>query len=851
MRIVVYLIALLILTGTAYGDEKYIFHLRNGQRLVGEVLQEEDNVLTIETRDGRVTLKREEIDRRSPYPVDSERVKAAEEAVVDRRYLEAITLFREAYGRARDSDIQQDGQRRLEDVVDQWVSQSQRLTGAELDWSDADRLSQIEGLVESADVLERLKAEVRRIRDVRARHLLSVAERLADEKKYEEAAKTYRDLQDHDYSYPQDLAKVYLRHGIETMNPPVRDNDKALRFLLRAKEADPELFYTYLYLAHIYLELRNVEEAEKAFREAGKYYDQFSGIERNQFTSLKARLSWVSKFPTFAPIPTVSPDAIAKPQRTAKEEVRYWRHHFEWLYRTGQWKEGLRVIWPYIAAVIGAWFFLWFLPWRYVRRDSFRRTLMSPKWNTAVFFTGILGLLAYLGARAIQEGRRPRCKRCGYNLSRAGDYADYDYSHCPSCKAPIRPVFSLVQEIVARARLLTSGEVTSSLETGSEEELFHLLCLHAFRSRAERVDLESDGREIAVIFFVDGIQHPVFSLPGLIGRILFPIARKKSNIDSSAPFPQTGYFMGSLDDADVEARLTITPGDLGESLSMRLIDRREALPNLTQIIMDTNQQSLLRGQLEKSSGMVAVAGPPRSGKTTLVYAMLTHLNDGQHYLATLEDSIHLELPGVVQVREGSGGLRGKPALEAMIRQNVDVLFVNEVRDRESVEFLLETSLTNRRAILCLESQDTVKALERFLTNELPPELLGGGLSMIIGVRLIRKLCSVCKAEAKVRGRDLEKLGASPEQMSTSRLFVRKGCEACLQTGYSGRTGIFEFLPVVDRLREAIISGQPRGDILGIALSARMGSFKEHALQKVLAGVTDLDELVRVVGSGSE
>jgi type II secretory ATPase GspE/PulE/Tfp pilus assembly ATPase PilB-like protein/tetratricopeptide (TPR) repeat protein len=846
MRLISYSVVLLIWMGTAGAGDQYVFHLRNGKRLVGQVVQESGDTIVIETRDGRVTLLREEVDSRAPYLVDRKRLDAAQEATIDQRYLEAIALFQEAYRDAKDSDLQDELQQRLEDVVDQWVRQSERRSGAELDWSDADRFSQVEGLIESAAVLERLKAEVWRIRDVRARYLVSEAEHLAENKEYEKAEGIYQDLRDHGYLYPRELAKVYLKHAVELMQPPVRDNGKALRLLLLAREADPDLFVTHLYLAYVYLELDSPDEAEKELRDASRYVAQFSSIEQQVFAQLAMRLRRAQRFPTFPPIPTVSPDEIAHPKRTREQEVRYWRNQLKWLYETGRWKEKILPYWYVPTGAFAALFLLWFLPWMYVKRDFPRRTLTGPNWSTFTFFTGIVGLLVYLPVRTLQEGRKVRCKRCGYNLSRLGDYTDYDYAHCPGCKAPIRPVFSLAQVIVSRARLLASGAAVSSVDTGSEEELFHLVCLHAFRSRAERADLRPDGKDLTMTFLIDGVRHPAFALPAVTGKPLLLSARKKANIDSSARFPQTGYFVSSFDDADVEVRLTVNTGDLGESLSLRLMDRRARVSDLAQIGLDEHQQGTIRDELEKPLGLIAVTGSPGMGKTTLAYAMLRHLNDGQHYLATLENPIQLELPGVTQIDEGRSGLKGKAALEAILRQNVDVLFVEEVRDRESVEFLIRASSTNLRTIICLDSPDAVTALERFLANNLQPELVAGGLSMIIAVRLVRKLCSTCKMEAKLRRRDIERLDLPAEQMESARLFIRKGCDKCSGTGYRGRTGVFEILPMTNALREAILSSRSREEIASMASSACIGGLKAHATRKALAGVTDLEEVARVV-----
>jgi len=842
MRRWVWVLVSLICCSGVFAGDSYIFHLKNGQRLVGEIAAENDASVTIETRDGRVTVRKEEIESRTPHLVDREKIGQAEQFVVEKRHLEAILLFRDAYSAAQDPKIREEGQRRIEEVADRWVEQSSRRSGAELDWSDADNLVKIEGLIESADVLERLKAEARRIREVRAVYLDSVAEGFMKAGKYAEAAEIYRDLQNHGFPRPSQLANAYLRQAISLTGPTDRDLSKALRLLEQAQAADPNVVLVHLYLAHVYLELGDLDAAMGQFRLAVPHYAEFAGADKNLFDRISARLARVSRFPTFAPIPTVSPERIANPQRTTKQKVRFWFWDAKRAYYSGSWKDFFKKHWLYMAAVIGAVLVLWYLPWRYVRHDFSRRTMMGPNWSTIAFFTGIFGFLAYLVMRTFQEIRVPRCKRCGYNLARASDYTDYDYHHCPSCKAPIRPVFTLSQEIVGRARMLAAMGSASSLETGSEEELFQILCLHAFRSRAQEVVMEPNGKDLTVFFEVDGIRYQVFQIPQSTLKFLLPIARKKANIEASAPFPQKGYFISSLGEADVEIRLSITPGDLGETFRMRLTDRRESLPNLAQIGLNDRQQTIIKEELAKPSGMIVIAGPPKSGKTTLAYAMLAYLNDGRHYMASIEKSIQAEVPGVTQIEEGRGGMYGRQIIEAVVRQNVNVLFVDEIRDRESAEYLLGISSTNRQTIVCLESADTVHALERFLNNDLPPEMLASSLNLIVAVRLVRKLCPACKTEGKIRAKDLERLGLSPDAVASARVYVHTGCEECMRSGYRGRTGVFEVLSISGDLKQAIAANRPKEEILRIAASARPGVLKRHVLEKVLAGVTDFDAI---------
>jgi len=847
MRMFSYLFVLLICVDAAVTAEQQVFHLQNGKRLLGEIVEERGDDVVIDTRDGRVTLRRSEIEGTSPYPVDLDDLKAADQAVADRRHIDAITFLRRAYSDADAPELRQEEERRIAEVVENWVSRSQSRSGSEVDWSDADRLLEVEGFIESATALEKLKAEVRRIREVRARHLLSVADRHIEEREYEQAEAIYRELARHGYPQPKKLARTYLNHAKSLLRPPRADPSRALRLLQRAVEQDPSIPEVQVYLAQAYLELDEVGSAEKALREAHKHYERLSALEKSVFDKVSGQLARASRFPTFAPIPTVSPEQIVQHQQEKKKEIDYWWRRLKWLYGTGKWKQIIFENWLIGVAALAALLILWYFPWRYVRRDYSRRTMTGPNWSTVAFLTGVLGLLMYLIARAIQEGRKVRCKRCGYNLSRVGDYMDYDFAHCPGCRAPIKPVFSLDQIIVARANQLMSGVPVSTVDMGGEEELFYLLCLHAFRSRAEQMQLQPDGKEIAVTLTIDGVPRPVFKLPGPVINAVLPSARKKGNIDSSSSYPQTGYFVSSMDDADVEVHLTITPGDLGESMELRLLDRREGAPGLSQLGLDEKRLTVIQEELEKDSGAIVVAGPPRSGRSTLVYAMLQHLNDGRHYIVTLENPIHLDLPGVTQVTEGQGGIRGRQAVETALRQNPDVLFVDRVEDRESVELLLRSATGNRRSVLCLETQDSIGALKRFLSNELDAETLSSGLSMVIAVRLIRKLCPSCKTEAKLRGRDAERLGLSHEQAAGVTLFVHKGCDACTGTGYRGRTGVFEILPITDTLKNALRAGQNPDEILRLAASDRIGSIREHAMRKVVTGVTDLDEVARVLG----
>ncbi len=850
MRVIRCLLALLICFEALVAAGQQVFHLKNGKRLLGEVVEERTTDVVIETRDGRVTLRRDDIERVSAYPVDQDDLAAAEQAVDERRFIEAISFLREAYSGAEGPEFSEEEKRKVAEVVETWVEQSATRSGAEVDWSDAQRLLKVEGFIESATALERLKAEVRRLREARVRYLLGVAERHVEKREYEQAEEIYRELAQHDYPQPDELAQTYLVHAKSLLRPPRADPAKAVRLLQRALEQKPELADVYLYLAQAYLDVDEVENAEAALREAHKHMHKFSTLEKSMFEQISGRLARATKFPTFAPIPTVSQEEVVRHREKKKKEVNYWWQRLKRLYGSGKWRQLFFENWKILVGAVFALLFVWYLPWRYVQRDYSRRTLTGPNWSTVAFFTGIIGMLAYLGVRALQEGRKVRCKRCGYNLSRLGDYTDYDYSHCPGCRAPIKPVFSLDQIIVSRANLLVSGAPVSAVDTGGEEELYYLLCLHAFRSRAELAELKPEGKEIAVTFTIDGVMRPAFNLPGQVMNVILPSARKKGNIDPSASYPQTGYFVTSMDDADVEVHIRVRPGDLGESMELRLVDRRKGIFGLAQLGFDESQLTAIQEELQKRSGAIVVTGPPRSGRSTLAYAILQQLNDGQHYIVTLENPIHLDLPGITQVSEGQGGLRGKQAVEAILRQNADVLFVDRVEDRESVEMLLQSSSGNRRAIMCLESPDVVSALRRFLSNDLNAETLTGGLSVLIGVRLVRKLCPSCKSEMRLRPRDAQRFGISPEQASSVTLFTHKGCYECTGTGYRGRTGVFEILPVTDRLKDAVRSGEAQEEILRLAASSRMGSMPQHAMKKVLSGVTDFDEVSRVFGDSA-
>jgi general secretion pathway protein E len=314
--------------------------------------------------------------------------------------------------------------------------------------------------------------------------------------------------------------------------------------------------------------------------------------------------------------------------------------------------------------------------------------------------------------------------------------------------------------------------------------------------------------------------------------------------------PQDGRQTIRVSGQQVDLRVSALPSTWGESVVLRLLGKTSRLPALQELGLDAAQAEGLLSLAEQPNGVVLVSGPTGSGKTTTIYRLLTHLNDGVRKIVTVEDPVEFDLPGVVQVHVKSEiGLTFAAGLRAMLRQDPDVIMVGEIRDPETAKIAVQAALTGHLVISTVHTNSALAAVARLLDLGVEDYLLADVLRGVVGQRLVRRLCPHCARPSSPEQRRHHEAAApgGPPSSGPADWREAKGCEACANTGYLGRIGLFETAVATKALERSVRS---RADEDALAATARRDGFRtlfEDGYAKARAGLTTLSEVYRSVG----
>ncbi|HUK65104.1 MAG TPA: ATPase, T2SS/T4P/T4SS family [Dongiaceae bacterium] len=396
-----------------------------------------------------------------------------------------------------------------------------------------------------------------------------------------------------------------------------------------------------------------------------------------------------------------------------------------------------------------------------------------------------------------------------------------------------------------------SGVAEAVLREGDGRPIVRLAAwlLHrAVEERATDIHVEPQDREVVVRLRVDGLLHVLQRVPKWIHGALISRLKTLANLDPVARHrPQEGRLGIEHRDRHVDMRLSTLPTGHGEKVLIRLLDTSLAEMELGDLGFLPDDLATVRRLLARPQGVLVVTGPAVSGKTTLLYAALRHLRHETRNIVTVEDPIECPLRGISQVPVDSRIRKPFPdALRAVLRQDPDVLMVGEIRDRETAEMAFRAAATGRLVLISLHTHDAPSAVTRLVDLGLEPFLVASGLIGVIGMRLVRTLCPHCKEEYEVNASNLNRMGMREVTEGTVRLSRGRGCPHCRDTGYRGRTGIFEVLEITDGVRQLVSARPPDGLLRQLAIENGMRTIGEDGLQKVLASRTTLEEVSRVV-----
>lgn len=408
-------------------------------------------------------------------------------------------------------------------------------------------------------------------------------------------------------------------------------------------------------------------------------------------------------------------------------------------------------------------------------------------------------------------------------------------------------------------KIKTFQDLNKEIQKTSLSQLVTLIIASSLQSRASDIHIEAEEHDVKVRFRVDGVLIDVAEIdkknwPSIISRIKLLSELKLNIVDK----PQDGRFTIDLESEKVDVRVSCLPTAYGESVVMRLLKSSATGLSFEDLGFRKQVFGLLKREVERPNGMILTTGPTGSGKTTTLYAILNKLNDPETKIITLEDPIEYHLKGINQSQiDKSKDYTFAKGLRSILRQDPDVVMVGEIRDLETAEISLQAALTGHLVISTLHTNDASGALPRFLGLGVKPYLLAPSINAVIGQRLIRRACKVCKEKISlgpdVLNRVKSILSEIPESagvevdVNNLNFYKGKGCDACQGLGYKGRTGIYEVFAVDENIEKQILSGElSEYKMKELAKAQGMITMVQDGLLKAIDGITTVEEVFRVI-----
>jgi general secretion pathway protein E len=377
--------------------------------------------------------------------------------------------------------------------------------------------------------------------------------------------------------------------------------------------------------------------------------------------------------------------------------------------------------------------------------------------------------------------------------------------------------------------------------------LVHQLILRAVETRASDIHIEPAEDSLKVRLRIDGVLHTVETLPLTMRAAVTSRVKIMSRLDiAERRLPQDGRMKSVVRGRDVDLRVSTMPTLHGESVVLRILDRSSVRLDFDALGFEPQTVSAFSRVLAEPNGIVLVTGPTGSGKTTTLYTALGRLNHATSKICTVEDPVEYQFDGINQIQvQPKIGLTFATALRSILRQDPDVVMIGEIRDLETAEIAVQASLTGHLVLSTVHTNSAAATISRLLDMGVEDYLLGSSLSAVMAQRLVRQLCRACATPAETPHLLIERLlPGSQVDPSTVHIMRPVGCEACRNTGFTGRLAIAELLPVTTDVRELILSRKSGRIIEQAAVAAGMTTLYRDGLAKAFRGLTTIDEVLR-------
>lgn len=441
-----------------------------------------------------------------------------------------------------------------------------------------------------------------------------------------------------------------------------------------------------------------------------------------------------------------------------------------------------------------------------------------------------------------------------------------------SFKAVSRKSGNLTTEVTAALQEEAVKEEAEVLKVKSKEEpipeqklvdespiskIVDVIISHAIEGRASDIHIEPSEEDLRVRYRIDGMLHSSLILPKTVHPAVISRIKILSNLKiDEQRLPQDGRFHINLDGIPVDFRVSTFPTVVGEKVVLRILDKSTGAPKLEELGVSGRRLQVMKDAISKPHGMFLVTGPTGSGKSTTLYAILSSLNKPGVNIVTLEDPVEYFMDGVNQAQiKPEIGLTFASGLRSILRQDPNIIMVGEIRDKETAELAVNSALTGHLVFSTLHTNSAVGAIPRLVDMGVEPFLITASLNLLVAQRLVRRICQKCKVQIEpnpeikrtieISLEGVDKAELAEFDLKNPKVYAARGCPACNNSGFKGRVGIYEVLPITKAIQDFINERQPANKILEFAIKQeKMILMNQDGIIKALQGLTTVEEVAR-------
>jgi type IV pilus assembly protein PilB len=406
-------------------------------------------------------------------------------------------------------------------------------------------------------------------------------------------------------------------------------------------------------------------------------------------------------------------------------------------------------------------------------------------------------------------------------------------------------------EVVDVEEQVDVGSLERAVEDAPVVKLVNLILTDAIKRKASDIHVEPYERSFRVRYRVDGVLHEAMKPPMKLKNAITSRIKIMAELDiAERRLPQDGRIKIKLGGGkDMDFRVSVLPTLFGEKIVLRLLDKTSLQLDMTKLGYETEALERFKESIHKPFGMVLVTGPTGSGKTVSLYSALAELNKSTENISTAEDPVEFNFAGINQVQMHEDiGLNFAAALRAFLRQDPDIIMIGEIRDFETAEIAVKAALTGHLVLSTLHTNDAPSTINRLLNMGIEPFLVASAVNLITAQRLARRVCQDCKVVEEVPVKALITAGVPKDEAADYVCYKGPGCPKCNNTGYKGRVGFYQVMPMVEEIRELVLNGANTAEIKRESMRIGIKTMRQAGLTKLKEGVTSFDEVMRVTAS---